>query len=229
MLDLKNLVLSLIAASSFVYAEPEQISQNNTSSVLSIEQFSVLAAKCANRIPLDTLSSLIKTESKFCSLAISVDNGETICLENKENAIDLLKNMEAEHKSYWIGLGQISSKRISFLKLNSEDLLDSCINLNTVEKLLIECYREQAFPNLSYEKQLRNTLSCYFDKSEKTGIRSHYIASIFDNAEPIFAIPPISFLKELNVENPLIFSIKNSAQISPKNTQKSQIKNRPVM
>lgn len=229
MLDLKNLVLSLIAASSFVYAEPEQISQNNTSSVLSIEQFSVLAAKCANRIPLDTLSSLIKTESQFCSLAISVDNGETICPENKENAIELLKNMEAEHKSYWIGLGQISSTRLAFLNLNSEALLDSCINLNTVEKLLIECYREQAFPNLSYERQLRNTLSCYFDKSDKTGISTHYISRIFDNAEPIFAIPPTYFLKESNVENPLIFSVKNNTQNSPETTKNSQIKSRPVM
>lgn len=173
---------------------------------------------CAPFVHVDTMNSLIATESDYNPYAIAIVNGEQLKSQpiSKEDAILIIKNLDEQNINYSVGLGQINKSNFNKYNVTGQDLLDPCLNISIAQDILKTCYENS--PNST----VKEALSCYYSGNyhsgfqiEKTG--NSYIDRIISNIDKKPIVKSIK--KELNThkkDNPninkniLIKSISNN-------------------
>lgn len=145
-----------------------------------------LLLSCGAMVHIETMHALVKTESSYNPYAIAVVNDKPIkqpkTLEEAEQAIDWL---EANHKNYSVGLGQVNKSNFKKYNTNGKALLNACHNIKVSEKILAQCFMDS--PN----KSVAEALSCYYagnfsygfvkESVGKKGERSAYVERVINN------------------------------------------------
>lgn len=127
---------------------------------------------CAASVHPDTINDIARVESGFNPFAIAEiipkkerdESGKSVITHmpsNKEDALLVIKNIEAKNRRYSVGLMQITSTNFSLYNTTAEKLLDPCDNLSVFEKIIIDCYQRGG--------GLENALSCYYSGNFSTG------------------------------------------------------------
>lgn len=147
---------------------------------LTIADFTALAAACAPQVPLETLSPLISVESGFNPLAINV-NGKpqlTVRARNRQEAVVAAKRLIAQGRSVDLGLGQINSANLGWLKLSVEAAFEPCANLTAVGTVLSGAYRQARRFEADPAQALFTALSYYNTGHPRRGYANGYVAKV---------------------------------------------------
>ncbi|EJI3111901.1 lytic transglycosylase domain-containing protein [Salmonella enterica] len=149
--------------------------------MLSTSAFIALAMQCAASVHPDTAHEVARVESGFNPYAIAeiIPKGErkpgdsgviSYFPSSKEDALSIIKKIEARNHRYSTGLMQITSTNFSKYGVNAEKLFSPCTNLTVFEKIMLDCYQRGG--------SLKNALSCYYSGNFVTGQKSE---SSFNN------------------------------------------------
>ncbi len=147
---------------------------------LPIAEFLALAAACAPTIPAQTLTPLIRVESAFNPLAVHV-NGEpriVVRARSRAEAVAKARALIAGGRSVDLGLGQINSRNLGWLRLSVEDAFDPCRNLTAAARVLQDGYRRAARDQSDPQAALRTAFSIYNTGHPERGFGNGYVARI---------------------------------------------------
>ncbi|EEF2701942.1 lytic transglycosylase domain-containing protein [Salmonella enterica] len=142
--------------------------------MLSTTAFLAVAMQCAATVHPDTALDVAKTESGFNPFAIAEiipkkerrpgDKGVISYFPtNKGDALNIVRQIEAKHRRYSVGLMQITSTNFSKFNVNAESLFSPCTNLSVFEKIIVDCYQRGG--------SLKRALSCYYSGNFTTGLK----------------------------------------------------------
>ncbi|MDV7561164.1 lytic transglycosylase domain-containing protein [Acinetobacter baumannii] len=142
-----------------------------------IIDFVQLSQQCAPNVDVPVASAIVKSESSFNPFAIGVNKGGRLDKQPKtyNEAVSIAKKLIAQGKNIDMGLGQINSANLRRLNLSVEQVLDPCINLGAMQKILNEC-RSRASGNDLYQ-----AFSCYNTGNHSSGFRNGYVAKVSNN------------------------------------------------
>lgn len=141
---------------------------------------------CSTMVHTETLDALVKTESHYNPYAIAVVDGKPVKQpKTKAEAEQTIEYLEAKGLNYSVGLGQVNKTNFAKYGVTGKDLLDSCTNIKTSEKILAACYAES--PN----KSVAEALSCYyagnfsygFVRERKSGLDTSYVERVIENVK----------------------------------------------
>jgi type IV secretion system protein VirB1 len=117
-----------------------------------------LARQCAPGVAVETMLSVIHTESRFNSLAIGVNRGGGSRPKPRSYAEAVTTAYALIRAGYNIdlGLGQINSSNLRRLNLSVEDAFDPCRSVEAAGRVLTENYR-RALPRA---QSTQHALAC---------------------------------------------------------------------
>lgn len=160
---------------------------------MTASEFLIIAAMCAPSVHPTTLNAIVSQESAFNQYAIGVNGGNRLERqpENEAQAVITAKWLLEQNYNFDVGLGQINITNFEWLGLSIEDAFDPCKNLQSVEKVLQDCYG-RAVQTIGGEGQgaLQAALSCYNTGNFTRGFDNGYVYQVAQNAQPIPAIDP---------------------------------------
>ena len=142
--------------------------------------------QCASNVHPKTMSAVIYHESKGNPFAIGV-NTKNIKLKEqpttKEAAITAAKELLDAGANIDMGLGQINSANLEWLKLSVEDVFDTCKNLQAASKILTANYKyaKQTFVE-NDQAALRAALSSYNTGNQQRGLTNGYVGNVYRSA-----------------------------------------------
>lgn len=124
--------------------------------------FRSFANRCAPGVDLEILEGIVRTESKFHPFAVGISKGPYVKNQPKtvEEAVALMKKLDAKRIDYSVGLGQINVRNFKRFGLTRETVLDPCENLKVAAKVLMGC-EDLVNPKLDREGTIKATLVCY--------------------------------------------------------------------
>lgn len=145
-----------------------------------------LILTCASSIHVETMYPLIKTESAFNPYAIAIVRDTPLSKQprTKEEAEQVIDELEAKGANFSVGLGQINKVNFKRFNLTAKQLLDPCTNLQISEKILNECYER------SPGAKIGQALSCYYSGNFRTGYTNDiaglptYVERVINNYKP---------------------------------------------
>ena len=142
--------------------------------------------QCAPDVHPKTMSAVIYHESKGNPFAIGVNTKKIKIKEQpttKEAAISAAKKLMDAGANIDMGLGQINSANLEWLKLSVEDVFDTCKNLQAASKILTANYKyaKQAFVE-NDQAALRAALSSYNTGNQQRGLINGYVENIYRSA-----------------------------------------------
>lgn len=113
---------------------------------------------CATAVQPATMHALVTTESAYNPYAIAIVNGDPLKKQpqTREEAEQIIDDLEAKGINYSVGLGQVNKQNFAKFNTTGKDLLDYCENLNVSSQILQQCYKSS--PN----KSVAEALSCYY-------------------------------------------------------------------
>jgi type IV secretion system protein VirB1 len=149
--------------------------------------FATLVAACAPGVHPATAHALVDVESRFNPYAIGVVRG---ALErqprNASEAVATALALQAQSRSFSVGLAQINVGNLDRLGLTIPEAFDPCRNLGAMETLLGDCF-ERAEAHAAPQQRLRRALSCYYSGDFTTGFSHGYVARVVRAARPALA------------------------------------------
>ena len=96
-----------------------------------------LSAQCAPGVSPQTLAAIAHTESRFNPLAIGVNRGAAVRQpRTREEAGRVARRLIASGANIDLGLAQINSSNLGWLRLSVEDAFDPCRNLTAAGTVL---------------------------------------------------------------------------------------------
>ncbi|NAP32490.1 lytic transglycosylase domain-containing protein [Pseudomonas syringae] len=188
------------------------------------EDFNALAARCAPGVHINTLSPIVKHESRAKTYDIHV-NGKHGQLarqpSSREEAIATATWLKTNGYSFDSGLGQVNSTNLDWLGMSIPDLFDPCKNLAGAAQVITYCYK-RAKPRYADEQSaLHAALSCYNTGNEKDGIANGYVAHVIAAANTTIDVPALIPSAPVSVEPiRLKASGKAAAQVNPAQPKK---------
>ena len=150
-----------------------------------IAAFAALALICAPNIHPDTLSALIRHESRGSPYAIGVSEKrqhlpkQPQTLASATAAADRLIKQGIDFDA---GLGQINVRNWAALNLDSKTVFDPCRNLAAAQTVLADCYARALPQHQDPQQALRAALSCYNTGNFTKGFRNGYVGKILAQA-----------------------------------------------
>lgn len=137
--------------------------------------FSALVAQCSPSVPLAVASSIVRAESGFNPYAINVNNSKPIKQPRSyANAVATAKRLLVAGKSLDLGIAQINSKNLKWLKLSVEQAFKPCHNLKAMQTVYLACNKKAG--KRGYGTRMQRTLSCYNTGNVRNGFRNGYVA-----------------------------------------------------
>lgn len=127
--------------------------------------FRAVAENCAPGVAPEILSKLVSAESGFNMFAIGVNGASrrSYAPKTAKEAAALARELIAQGHSIDMGLGQINSVNLEWLKLTPETVFDACTNLAAAETVLRDGYDRNYIPDPS----LKRALGVRLPKTEK--------------------------------------------------------------
>lgn len=164
-----------------------------------------LAQQCAPGVAPETLLSVVRTESRFNSFAINVNSGVKLARQprTKAEAVRMAQTLLRTGANFDLGLGQINSKNLGWLKLSIEDAFEPCANLAAAGRVLTENYALASRRSSDPQGALRVALSLYNTGDTGRGFRNGYVAKVEASARTVVpaiavqgaAAPPVETLQ----------------------------------
>lgn len=151
-----------------------------------------LAQQCAPAVAPETLLSVVRTESRFNPLAINVNSGVKLARQprTKAEAVRMARTLLETGANFDLGLGQINSKNLGWLKLSIEDAFEPCANLAAAGRVLTENYALASRRSSDPQGALRVALSLYNTGDVGRGFRNGYVAKVEASAKTV--VPAIA-------------------------------------
>ncbi|EEV7421209.1 lytic transglycosylase domain-containing protein [Escherichia coli] len=168
--------------------------------MLSTVSFMAVAMQCAATVHPSTSLDVARVESGFNPYAIAEiipqrerqpgDKGFISHMpKTKEDALSIVKQIEAKGRRYSVGLMQITSTNFNSYAVTAADLFNPCTNLSVFEKIITDCYQRGG--------TLKRALSCYYSGNFTTGqqpeaalSRTSYIQRIgYSPEKPRYVVP----------------------------------------
>ncbi len=140
-----------------------------------------LAQQCAPSVAVETLVSVVHTESRFNPYAIGV-NAKGVAKPDpldKASAIATARTLIARGLNIDLGLGQINSANLKWLGLSVEDAFDPCRNLAAAARVLSSNYLSVARSSPSTEAAIATAMSMYNTGSRSRGFGNGYVGRVY--------------------------------------------------
>jgi type IV secretion system protein VirB1 len=138
-----------------------------------------LAAQCAPGVSPQTLAAIAHTESRFQPLAIGVNGGPAVRQpSSRAEAIRVARRLIDTGTSIDLGLAQINSANLGWLRLSVEDAFDPCRNLAAAGTVLRAGYRPRSLAPADQQLALRVALSRYNTGHAERGFRNGYVGRV---------------------------------------------------
>lgn len=147
---------------------------------LSVAAALALAAQCAPTVAPETLLSVIQVESRFEPLAIGVNGLPRIAVTpaSVDDAVARAEALIAAGRSIDLGLAQINSKNLSWLRLSLRDAFEPCTNLAAAARVLQDGYGRSDAKRVGEQAALRTALSYYNTGHPIRGVRNGYVGKV---------------------------------------------------
>ena len=151
-----------------------------------------LAQQCAPEVAPETLLSVVRTESRFNPLAINVNSGVKLARQprTKAEAVRMAQTLLRTGANFDLGLGQINSKNLGWLKLSVADAFEPCANLAAAGRVLTENYAAASRRTPNPQGALRVALSLYNTGDVGRGFRNGYVGKVEASARTV--VPAIA-------------------------------------
>ena len=139
-----------------------------------------LAQTCAPSVAPETLAAIAHVESRFDPLAIGVNAGPRPGrrARNADEAASRARRLLARGANLDLGLAQINSDNLAWLRLSVEDAFDPCRNLAAAATVLRAGYRPKGADARARQAALRAALSRYNTGHPQRGLRNGYVARV---------------------------------------------------
>lgn len=160
--------------------------------ILEIATVVALSRQCAPSVAVETLVSLVHTESRFNPYAIGV-NAKGVKAPHpvdRLSATAAARSLIARGYNIDLGLGQINSANLRWLGLSVEDAFDPCRNLAASARVLSSNYLAVAKSSLTTETAIATAMSMYNTGSRSRGFGNGYVGRVY--ASSSLVIPLIS-------------------------------------
>lgn len=144
--------------------------------------------QCSPNVAYNTMYALIKTESRFNTWAININNkGKKLNRQPKNltQAINWVNYLEKNNYNFDVGLAQINIKNIHYYGYHAEDMLDPCLNLKIAQEILKKHYAIAIKSSASATQALYKTISAYNTGNFNAGFKNGYVQMVLNNATSI--------------------------------------------
>lgn len=153
-----------------------------------------LAAQCAPSVAPSTIAAVVHTESRGHQFALNV-NGlarQPARPANAAEAARVAQHYIAKGHSVDLGLGQINSRNMRWLRLTWDTVFDPCTNIAAAGRVLTGNYQSV---RSSHDPQtaLRVALSMYNTGSRERGFRNGYVSKVLNNAGVSEDVAPVAY------------------------------------
>lgn len=150
-----------------------------------------LSAQCAPGVSPQTLAAIAHTESRFNALAIGVNRGAAVRQPRRRaEAVGIAQRLISEGANIDLGLAQINSANLGWLRLSVEDAFDPCRNLAAAGTVLRAGFDLRSH-STDPQHALRVALSRYNTGHPERGFRNGYVARVEASAAQLGFIAPM--------------------------------------
>ena len=159
--------------------------------ILEIATVVALARQCAPSVAVETLVSVVHTESRFNPYAIGV-NAKGVKAPHpvdRLSATAAARSLIARGYNIDLGLGQINSANLRWLGLSVEDAFDPCRNLAASARVLSSNYLSVAQSSPTTEAAIATAMSMYNTGSRSRGFGNGYVSRVY--ASSSIVVPAI--------------------------------------
>lgn len=165
--------------------------------ILTIAAAADLARQCAPGVAVETMLSVVYTESRFNTLAIGINRGGSAKPRPRTYAEAVTTAYALIRAGYNIdlGLGQINSSNLRKLNLSIEDAFDPCRSLAAAATILTANYLRALPRSQSTQHALATALSIYNTGKEWRGFTNGYVGRVYGSAGTI--VPGLSGLPKV--------------------------------
>jgi len=152
--------------------------------LLDLSTILALSHACAPQVAPETLAAVAYAESRFDPLAIGVNRGPRPVRRARDaaEATRIARNLIARGGNLDLGIAQINSANLGWLRLTVEDAFDPCRNLRAAATVLRAGYRPHGPSASARQAALRTALSRYNTGDPERGFRNGYVARVEDAA-----------------------------------------------
>ncbi|WP_088185270.1 lytic transglycosylase domain-containing protein [Sphingobium sp. Z007] len=146
-----------------------------------------LAQQCAPTVAVETLVSVVHTESHFNPYAIGV-NAKGVAApkpSDRASAAAAARSLIARGYNIDLGLGQINSANLRWLGLSVEDAFDPCRNLAAAARVLASNYLNVVRSSPSTEVAIATAMSMYNTGSRSRGFGNGYVGRVYASSSVV--------------------------------------------
>lgn len=134
----------------------------------------MLLQQCAPDIDPVVAHAIVRTESTFQPFAIGVNKGTRVNQpKNYRQAVATAKTLLADGGNIDLGLAQINSNNLNWLKLSVEEAFNPCANLKAMQTVYNSCYKRAGTGGLG--NRMQRAFSCYNTGNMKNGFNNGYV------------------------------------------------------
>lgn len=155
--------------------------------ILEIATVVALARQCAPSVAVETLVSVVHTESHFNPYAIGV-NAKGVRSPHpvdSTSAAAAARSLIARGYNIDLGLGQINSANLRWLGLSVEDAFNPCRNLAASARVLSSNYLAVAQSSPSTEIAIATAMSMYNTGSRSRGFGNGYVSRVYASSSVV--------------------------------------------
>lgn len=155
-----------------------------------IAYWTALCMSCAPNVNPATTAAIITIESKGNPLAIG-DNTthQSYFPKDRESAVKLAQSLLNQKHSIDIGLMQINSIHIKPMRLNLNNLFDSCYNISVGSRILTEFYVKHSKTSSNPQETLMKAISSYNTGHPFKGYYNGYVQKMLKSVNYAFTTP----------------------------------------
>ncbi len=146
-----------------------------------------LAQQCAPSVAVETLVSVVHTESHFNPYAIGV-NAKGVAAPNPSDRVSAAaaaRSLIARGYNIDLGLGQINSANLRWLGLSVDDAFDPCRNLAAAARVLASNYLNVVRSSPSTEVAIATAMSMYNTGSRSRGFGNGYVGRVYASSNVV--------------------------------------------
>lgn len=149
--------------------------------ILEIATVVALARQCAPSVAVETLVSVVHTESRFNPYAIGINAKGVAAPDPADRASAAIAAQSLIARGYNIdlGLGQINSANLKWLGLSVEDAFDPCRNLAAAARVLSGNYLSVVRTSPSTGAAIATAMSMYNTGSRTRGFGNGYVGRVY--------------------------------------------------
>lgn len=143
----------------------------------------MLAHACAPAVNASTATALATVESDLNPYAIGVVDGKLDRQpRNLGEAIATARMLKKTGWNFSVGIGQINIHNVERFGMSIKQAFDVCSNLQSMQKILMQCYKRAQTVSNSSQQSLRKAFSCYYSNNFQTGFDQGYVYRVVNAA-----------------------------------------------